>query len=62
MEKEKAFRTFLILTLVSGVLVFVAEYRNDVIWSYVLLICQIGSLVCLAYFSDIIKLKKIKHR
>ena len=58
MDKEKGFRTFLILSLICGILAFHASISDYVIWSYVLLFSQISCLIILLYFSDIVKLKK----
>ena len=53
--------TFIILSIICGLLSFHAQFNDYIIWVYILTITQYVSLVCALYYSGVIKFKGIIH-
>ena len=51
--------TFIILSIICGLLSYHAGYTNHNYWQYILVTFQYFSLLCALYYSGIIK-KKLK--
>ena len=56
--KENKVSTFIILSIICGLLAFHAEFNNYIIWQYILVAFQYFSLLCALYYSGIIKRSK----